>query len=169
MNPVDKRLAIAVEDHTLEYIDFEGIIPVDQYGAGAVVIWDNGTYKLVQATEDRVIFVLEGKKLKGDFTLTLLKGRGKAKSGSDQEGRICGFPVEDCGDARLKSVLNWWSGFLPVRLHDDLFSYLIWEACFPNTPSMPPRCSEKPDLPRGWHSEGRPLLQGLHRPRSRCR
>jgi bifunctional non-homologous end joining protein LigD len=79
MNPVDKRLAIAVEDHTLEYIDFEGIIPADHYGAGAVVIWDNGTYKLVQAAEDRVIFLLEGKKLKGGFTLTLLKGRGKGK------------------------------------------------------------------------------------------
>ena len=79
MNPADKRLAIAVEDHTLEYIDFEGIIPADHYGAGAVVIWDNGTYKLVRATEDRVIFVLEGKKLKGGFTLTLLKGRGKGK------------------------------------------------------------------------------------------
>jgi bifunctional non-homologous end joining protein LigD len=79
MNPADKRLAIAVEDHTLDYIDFEGIIPADHYGAGAVVIWDNGAYKLVQATEDKIVFLIEGKKLKGGFTLTLLKGRGKGK------------------------------------------------------------------------------------------
>jgi bifunctional non-homologous end joining protein LigD len=79
MNPGDKRLAIAVEDHALEYIDFEGIIPADHYGAGAVVIWDKGTYKLAQAAEDKVVFVLEGEKLKGGFTLTLLKGRGKGK------------------------------------------------------------------------------------------
>jgi bifunctional non-homologous end joining protein LigD len=77
MNPAEKRLAVLVEDHPLEYIDFEGIIPQGQYGAGAVVVWDSGTYEPLEWKEDRITFSMEGDKLKGGFALTLLKGRGK--------------------------------------------------------------------------------------------
>ena len=77
MNPSDKRLALLVEDHLLEYIDFEGIIPKEHYGAGAVVIWDRGSYDLVELKKEKITFFLKGVKLKGTFTLTLLKGRGK--------------------------------------------------------------------------------------------
>lgn len=77
MNPSEKRLALLVEDHPLEYIDFEGIIPKGHYGAGAVVIWDRGSYELVELKEGKINFSLKGKNLKGAFTLTLLKGRGK--------------------------------------------------------------------------------------------
>ncbi len=47
MNPKDKRLAIMVDDHTLEYASYEGIIPDGQYGSGAVIIWDDGEYRLL--------------------------------------------------------------------------------------------------------------------------
>jgi bifunctional non-homologous end joining protein LigD len=77
MNPAEKRLAVQVEDHPLEYGDFEGIIPQGQYGAGSVVIWDSGTYILNEETADKISFFLKGKKLKGNFTLVHLKGRGK--------------------------------------------------------------------------------------------
>ncbi len=77
MNPAEKRLAVMVEDHPLEYSDFEGIIPDGQYGAGPVVIWDNGTYELKEKKADKISFDLKGKKLKGGFTLARLKGRGK--------------------------------------------------------------------------------------------
>ena len=77
MNPSERRLALLVEDHPLEYIDFEGIIPQGNYGAGEVVVWDTGPYELLEQGEGKLGFVLEGQKLKGAFTLLFLKGRGK--------------------------------------------------------------------------------------------
>lgn len=77
MNPSEKRLALLVEDHPLEYIDFEGIIPKEHYGAGAVVVWDKGFYELIELKKETITFFLRGKKLKGVFTLLLLKGRKK--------------------------------------------------------------------------------------------
>jgi bifunctional non-homologous end joining protein LigD len=84
LNPADKRLAVMVDDHALEYFNFEGIIPEGQYGAGAVVIWDSGIYRLlegdgpVQALENgKIIMELHGTQLKGGFTLVKMKGRGE--------------------------------------------------------------------------------------------
>ncbi len=84
MNPADKRLAIMVEDHTLEYGAFEGIIPEGHYGAGAVVIWDEGSYIPAEEGDPeeqleygRFSFELRGEKLKGGFSMAFLKGRGK--------------------------------------------------------------------------------------------
>jgi bifunctional non-homologous end joining protein LigD len=75
MNPVDKRLAVQVEDHNLAYVNFEGIIPAGQYGAGAVLVWDSGTYDNEEWKEDKVSFTLHGRKLVGAFTLTRMKGK----------------------------------------------------------------------------------------------
>jgi bifunctional non-homologous end joining protein LigD len=80
MDPGDKRLAVEVEDHPLEYMDFEGTIPEGKYGAGRVVIWDGGGYRLLEQTRDKIIFSLEGKKLRGDFALVRLR---KSKTGKD--------------------------------------------------------------------------------------
>lgn len=77
MNPVDKRLAIQVEDHSLAYKDFEGIIPEGNYGAGKVIIWDRGSYEILEKKADRISFFLKGEKLKGNFTLVRLKRGGK--------------------------------------------------------------------------------------------
>jgi bifunctional non-homologous end joining protein LigD len=77
MSPSQKRLAVLVEDHPLEYLDFEGLIPEGNYGAGTVVIWDTGTYAPIERREDKISFVLKGEKLKGSFTLTRLRSRGK--------------------------------------------------------------------------------------------
>jgi len=79
MNPADRRLAVLVEDHPLEYVDFEGIIPKGNYGAGPVAIWDEGTYELAERREDKISFVLAGSRLHGGFTLTRLKGKGTGK------------------------------------------------------------------------------------------
>jgi bifunctional non-homologous end joining protein LigD len=84
MNPSDKRLAVMVEDHPLEYGEFEGIIPEGNYGAGPVLIWDSGIFKPEGDPESalkkgKISFYLEGKKLKGLFSLVLMKGRGSGK------------------------------------------------------------------------------------------
>jgi len=82
LNHATKRLAIMVEDHSLEYFDFEGIIPPGAYGAGTVVVWDAGTYTLLEGDDPviavergKIAFELRGKILKGGFTLLKMKGR----------------------------------------------------------------------------------------------
>jgi bifunctional non-homologous end joining protein LigD len=76
MNPADKRLAVMVADHPVEYIDFEGIIPEGSYGAGPAVVWDHGTYEPTegggaenQLERGKFAFILKGRKLKGAFAL----------------------------------------------------------------------------------------------------
>lgn len=84
MSPADKRLAVMVDDHPLEYGGFEGTIPEGQYGAGQVLIWDSGQFQPEGDPESdlrkgRLSFTLKGKKLKGAFVLILMKGRGSGK------------------------------------------------------------------------------------------
>jgi bifunctional non-homologous end joining protein LigD len=75
LDPSVKRLAVAVEDHPIEYADFEGIIPAGEYGGGTVMVWDKGTY--VPETPDvgksvekgELKFALHGKKVKGSWVL----------------------------------------------------------------------------------------------------
>ncbi|HYL26538.1 MAG TPA: non-homologous end-joining DNA ligase [Candidatus Nitrosotalea sp.] len=80
--PGDRRLAMHVEDHPLDYRDFEGNIPAGQYGAGSVIVWDRGTYTLAEGDDPadeiangKIKFVLRGKKLRGEFTLVKIKPR----------------------------------------------------------------------------------------------
>jgi bifunctional non-homologous end joining protein LigD len=77
MDSSQKRLAVLVNDHPLSYINFEGIIPEGRYGAGAVVIWDNGTFDLTEEKKDKISFFIKGRKLKGNFTLVRMKGKEK--------------------------------------------------------------------------------------------
>ncbi|MDQ6767381.1 MAG: hypothetical protein M3Z41_06190 [Candidatus Eremiobacteraeota bacterium] len=82
LDPAERRLAMHVEDHPLDYRDFEGVIPAGNYGAGEVIVWDRGTYKLAEgvdpATEiarGKIKFILRGKKLSGMFTLVRMRPR----------------------------------------------------------------------------------------------
>ena len=82
LDPADKRLAVHVEDHPLEYGDFEGVIPEKQYGAGPVVLWDRGTWTPVGDPrrgyrEGHLKFTLSGRKLSGGWALVRMKGRGE--------------------------------------------------------------------------------------------
>jgi bifunctional non-homologous end joining protein LigD len=92
LDPSQKRLAMQVEDHPLEYADFEGVIPEGEYGGGTVMIWDEGTYEMLEDADPAAAlkrgelrFVLSGHKLRGRWTLVrtgprrwlLIKGRDK--------------------------------------------------------------------------------------------
>src|SRR5437867_4139051 len=76
LNPSEKRLAVLTEDHPIDYGDFEGTIPKGNYGAGKVIIWDHGTYEMVDPEtpekgwqKGKFHFVLKGKKLNGEWVL----------------------------------------------------------------------------------------------------
>jgi len=77
-NPADKRLAVHVEDHPIEYGDFEGIIPEGNYGAGEVIVWDRGVWVPLEdpiegLKKGKLLFELRGYKLRGKWTLVKLK------------------------------------------------------------------------------------------------
>jgi bifunctional non-homologous end joining protein LigD len=79
LNPADKRLAVEVEDHPLDYGDFEGTIPKGQYGGGTVMLWDRGTWE-PQGDPDKMLskgdlkFSLDGEKLHGSWVLVRMRG-----------------------------------------------------------------------------------------------
>jgi len=72
-----KHLAVAVEDHPVDYIDFEGTIPAGSYGAGTVEIWDSGSYQLIKRTPKEFEFVLKGKLLNGRYVLIQTSWKGQ--------------------------------------------------------------------------------------------
>ncbi|MFE7174211.1 DNA polymerase ligase N-terminal domain-containing protein [Streptomyces sp. NPDC057616] len=89
-DPHDKRLAVPTEDHPLEYEEFEGVIPKDEYGGGTVIVWDHGVYEpLSHDRKGRPVdfeeslehgharFRLKGSKLHGEYALTRFRGGGK--------------------------------------------------------------------------------------------
>ncbi len=69
----DRRLAVQVEDHPLEYGKFEGTIPEGQYGAGAVKIWDRGFYEPLVWKDDKIEFIIKGEKMEGRYVLVKFK------------------------------------------------------------------------------------------------
>ena len=90
LNPEDKRLAMLVEDHPLDYKDFEGIIPKGNYGAGEVIIWDQGTYQpaeeaITKADKEKILLkqfhagslriIMHGEKIKGEYALVKSRNR----------------------------------------------------------------------------------------------
>jgi bifunctional non-homologous end joining protein LigD len=85
LDPADKRIAVHVEDHPLDYANFEGSIPAGQYGAGDVELWDRGRWRPLNDPEEgmrkgELKFVLDGTRLHGRFTLVRLKPRSRQRN-----------------------------------------------------------------------------------------
>jgi bifunctional non-homologous end joining protein LigD len=80
MDPADKRLAVAVPDHSLSYFKFEGTLAEGTYGAGEVRIWDSGKYETlldpeIQYDSGKIVFTFMGKKVRGEFILTRMSNQ----------------------------------------------------------------------------------------------
>ncbi|MGQ9641558.1 MAG: DNA polymerase ligase N-terminal domain-containing protein [Candidatus Bathycorpusculaceae bacterium] len=73
--PGVKRLAVQVEDHPVDYANFEGTIPEGEYGAGTVEIWDRGFFNLIDRKENKLVVEIYGEKLKGTYILVRFKNK----------------------------------------------------------------------------------------------
>lgn len=126
-DPGDKRLAVRTEDHPLEYADFEGVIPEDEYGAGTVVVWDAGTFGNLKTDDDdreipleeclddgHVVVWLEGKKLRGGYSLV------HAKPGGDENAWLLVKKDDDAADARRKPVKTEPESVISGRTIDEV-------------------------------------------------
>jgi bifunctional non-homologous end joining protein LigD len=94
LDPKVRRMAVHVEDHPVEYFDFEGVIPAKQYGAGDVIVWDWGTWEpeaptldgRKSVTDGELKFTLHGQKLNGRFTIVRTSGRGGSRPFEGDDG-----------------------------------------------------------------------------------
>jgi len=108
LNPADKRLAVMTEDHPMEYASFEGVIPDGQYGAGPMMVWDNGTFKPVhdnepvstQVAKGELKFTLRGKKLRGSFVLVKIRSRPDERSRTKNNEWLLIKHKDDAVDAK---------------------------------------------------------------------
>jgi bifunctional non-homologous end joining protein LigD len=90
-DPNVKRLAMMTEDHPYDYKDFEGVIPAGNYGAGNVIIWDNGTWEFIEPGDDpvkalksgKLTFRMNGRKMFGEWALVRIGGRQKSDKGNE--------------------------------------------------------------------------------------
>ena len=118
LDPKARRLAVHVEDHPIEYIDFEGVIPHGEYGGGDVIVWDTGTWEPYE-TDDPVGAVsdgelhasVHGQKLKGKFVL-VQRGRGRDEENQwllihkDDDYAVSGWDAEDYPRSVLSGRTN---------------------------------------------------------------
>src|SRR6201998_3093071 len=107
LDPADKRLAMQVEDHPVSYLDFEGIIPPGNYGAGTVMVWDIGSWEAEGNASEMLAkgdfkFRLHGKKLKGGFVLARMRSRRPGSKGTEwllikhrDEYVVPGYNIDD--------------------------------------------------------------------------
>lgn len=109
LDPEEKRLAVRVEDHPLDYGGFEGTIPEGQYGGGTVMLWDEGTWEPEGDPHEglrkgKLSFILYGKRLKGGFALVRMR---KDRTGGKRENWLLIKQRDDEADAKLDPIETW--------------------------------------------------------------
>jgi DNA ligase D-like protein (predicted 3'-phosphoesterase) len=125
-DPDEKRLALLTEDHPLDYADFEGVIPEDEYGAGPVLVWDAGPYRNLRAEKDddgtnmqesfddgKIEVWLEGQKLQGGYVLI--------RTGDGEDARWLLIKMDDDeADARRNPTSTEPKSVLTGRTLDEI-------------------------------------------------
>jgi DNA ligase D-like protein (predicted 3'-phosphoesterase) len=123
LNPRERRMAVATEDHPLEYVDFEGVIEEGQYGAGTVIVWDTGTYRNLTERDGHEVPVdeaidgghvavwLEGQKLRGGYALNRFRGENQW---------LLVKMRDDAADARRNPARTQLASVLSGRTNQDL-------------------------------------------------
>lgn len=110
LEPGEKRLAVEVEDHPLEYGQFEGVIPKNEYGGGTTMLWDLGRWRRIgKATRDKIDFELQGGKLTGHWTLVRMRGRASGRA-KDERGWLLIKRTDSTGHKQEPDDLSIASG-----------------------------------------------------------
>ncbi|MEX2282643.1 MAG: DNA ligase D [Gemmatimonadota bacterium] len=160
-NPADKQLAVHVEDHPIEYAEFEGIIPAGNYGAGAVIVWDRGRFDWLEdpvtgLEKGKLLFELRGQKLRGRWTLVKIKKAEKewllikerdafvSENGQDlpQDSVLSGLTVDELksGHSRSREIQD--------ALHELKATRATIRAA--NVEVMHAETADKPFTRAGW-------------------
>ena len=110
-DPADRKLAVHVEDHPIEYIEFEGVIPAGEYGGGEMIVWDIGRCLMLEDPEEglekgELLFELRGHKLKGVWTLVRLEKGETGKEWLLIRERRGGHPILEDGSLPESSILS---------------------------------------------------------------
>src|ERR687898_903800 len=119
LDPNIKRLAVLTEDHPLDYLLFEGVIPEGSYGAGTVIVWDTGTYETEEDISEqfkrgKITFSLFGQKLSGKFKLIRIRSRG------EEENQWLLMKLTDESESEEDLTINRPESVLTGRTNDDL-------------------------------------------------
>src|SRR5215216_1166877 len=120
LDPKIKRLAVLTEDHPLDYLLFEGVIPEGSYGAGTVIVWDTGTYETEEDMSEqfkrgKVTFSLFGQKLRGKFKLVRIRSREE-----QEENQWLLMKSTDGLESEEDLTINRPESVLTGRTNDDL-------------------------------------------------
>jgi bifunctional non-homologous end joining protein LigD len=130
LDPANKRLAVRTEDHPLEYLTFEGVIPEGQYGAGRMIVWDTGTYEsikqdsrghpiaMAKALEQGAVKVrFDGRRLKGAYSL--VRSGGRSPAAGKEQWLLIKVP-DDAADAGADLLGDRPESVVTGRTIDDL-------------------------------------------------
>lgn len=126
-NPRDKRLAVETEDHPMNYVDFEGVIPEDEYGGGTVIVWDTGTFRNLKRdarggeiplskcyANGHIEVWLEGSKLRGGYALV------HTRMGGAKKNWLCIKMKDKCADVGRDAVTDEPKSALSGRTLEDV-------------------------------------------------
>ena len=160
----EKRLAVHVEDHPIEYADFEGVIAPGNYGAGSVIVWDRGWYRSVkpedpleQLRRGKLEFELFGHKLRGRWTLARMSGKDtewlllkKADGAVASEELTDRYPQSILSGLTVEEIADVPGRLASIRRHLEALDAPRRDVTARSQPFMLATLSERPPADKGW-------------------